>query len=363
MSCQSMSDLMAGKTPGRLPWLPELNAGFVRKTLGLDVSPQNQAPGTPYFVQERAAAAAIRAEHLHRVVTVKTGYGQCRIEVVDATFTTLVHTPKGVLRKNQQWDANSGTIFTREHFIKGPESFEAFKVFVRDEVYVPDFERAQAEIDACGFCTIDVPATPLMHLLMWEMDVQPTLMAMMDYPGQMVDLMAVMHEKNKEYYRLAVRGPGLVYRPMEDTSSMLTGPSMYARYCVAHLNDYADIVHAAGKIFLPHMCGHLNRMIDVLADVRLDGIEAVTVPPLGDADLAAIRRKLGDIWILGGVDPSQYATAGPEAMRRHVQSTLDLMKGDRKFVLGHEEIPLAAKAQNVNVVADLVAGTGAWFYR
>jgi len=103
-------------------------------------------------------------------------------------------------------------------------------------------------------------------------------------------------------------------------------------------------------------------MTDVLAEVDLDGIEAITPPPLGNADLIEMRRRLGDVWLIGGVDPSLYATATPEAMEQHVRNTLENMRGDRKFMLGHEEIPVAAKAENVQVVADLVAHTAEWFY-
>ena len=363
MLCQRALDLFAGRTPDRLPWLPELNAGFLRKTLGLGAGVASSGQEQPYFMLERGCAERIGADHLHRVTSVKTRHRRCTIETDAATNTTVVHTPRGELRKVQQWDGNSGTVFTREHFVKGLESFAAFRAFVEDEAYEPDFERAGREMDQSGFVTIDVPATPLMHLLMWEFDVQPTLMAMMDHEDQMAELMAAMHEKNKEYYRLAVAGPGTILRPMEDTSSMLTGPRMYARHCVAHLNDYAEIVHGAGKVFLPHMCGHLDGMLDVLKDVALDGIEAVTPPPLGDASLERIRRKLGNIWIMGGVDPSQYANATPETMRQHVGHTLDVMRGDRRFILGHEEIPLVAKLENVKVVAELVAATAGDFYR
>jgi uroporphyrinogen-III decarboxylase len=201
-----------------------------------------------------------------------------------------------------------------------------------------------------------------MHLLMWVMDVQPTLMAMIDEEDKMSELLAAMHEKNKEYYRLAAAGPGRILRPMEDTSSMLTGPAMYARHCVPMLNDYARITHDAGKLFIPHMCGHLDGMLDVLKEVELDGIEAVTPPPLGNANLPRIREKLGDIWIIGGVDPSRYASTDRQEIVSHVKTTLQQMRGDRKFMLGSEEIPLAAKMENVQAVAELVQGTAGGFY-
>jgi uroporphyrinogen-III decarboxylase len=139
---------------------------------------------------------------------------------------------------------------------------------------------------------------------------------------------------------------------------------MYGGQCVWQLNEYADIVHQAGKKFVPHMCGHLGgAMLDVIAEIDLDGIEAITPPPLGDADLSAMRRKLGDdVWLIGGVDPSRYAIVEPAQMRASVAATLQQMQGDRHFMLGHEEISRAATLENVAAVAELVEQTAGNFY-
>ena len=373
MLSQRVEALLAGRTPDRLPWLPELNAGFIRKTTGAPeprgaASPEavgdlpEEADEANYLEREARCAGIIGADHLHRVHSVRVARRRVTVERDPAAGLTLIHTPAGDLTQRQQWDPLSGTVFTRAHLVKGPESFPAYRAMVEDEIYEPNYESAERDIARSGLATVDVPATPLMHLLMWVMDAQPTLMAMMDYPEQMTELMAVVHERNKDFYRVAAAGPGRILRPMEDTSFMLTGPRMYADHCVAYLNEYAEIAHAAGKLFLPHMCGHLGGMTDVLAEIDLDGIEAITPPPLGSADLLEMRRRLGEIWLIGGVDPSLYATATPPQMAEHVRKTLELMRGDRKFILGHEEIPVAAKMDNVRAVADLVARTADGFY-
>jgi hypothetical protein len=373
MTCKRVADLLAGQAPDRLPWLPELNTGFVRKTLGVRARGRSLTSdaigelddgqaGADYLDLEARCAEQMGADHLHRVVSLRKARRRVSVEADGDSGLTVIHTPAGDLRQRQQWDPNSGTVFTREHLVKGVESFPAYRAMIEDEVYEPDYAAAEAEIARSGLATIDAPATPLMHLLMWVMDVQPTLMAMMDHEAEMAELMEAMHVRNLDYYRLAAAGPGEIVRPMEDTSAMLTGPRMYARHCVAHLNDYADVVHAAGKLFVPHMCGHLGGMLDVLADVRLDGIEAITTPPLGDADLPEMRLRLGDVWLIGGLDPSMYATASPQAMAEHVRVTLEAMRGDRKFILGHEEIPVAAKRENVQAVAGVVADTAKGFY-
>ncbi len=352
-----VADLLSGRTPRRLPWVPELNEGFVRKLL-------NAPPGTPrpYRELESEAARRIGADYLHRVVSVRTMHHRVQVEQQDGGVT-VIRTPAGDLRRQRTWDSNSGTSFTREHLVKGPESFAAYRAMIQDETYEPDYAKAETEIADSDLATIDVPATPLQHLIMWDMGVQEALMCMLEHPEEMTELLGCVHERNKEYYRVAAAGPGQVFRPMEDTSSKLTGPRMYAEHCVWQLNEYAAIVHAAGKTFLPHMCGHLGgAMTDVLARVDLDGIEAITPPPLGDADLPAMRRKLGDVWLIGGVDPSMYATATPDQMADHVRGTLDRMRGDRRFILGHEEIPVAARLENVQVVADLIRQTADGFY-
>ena len=372
MASQRIIDLMSGGKPDRLPWVPELNSGFIRKTLGTTFGGSNvssdavetgeQVEEEDYLAMEAECARRIGADHLHRVQSVRVTRSRVTVKADGDSGVTVVHTPVGDLHRRQQWDPVSGTVFTREHLIKGPEDFAAYRAMVEDETYEPDYDAASADIASSGLATVDVPATPLMHLLMWIMDVQPTLMAMMDHEAEMVELMAAMHEKNKEFYRVAAGGPGTILRPMEDTSAMLTGPTMYAAHCVAHLNDYAAITHEGDKLFISHKCGHLGQMLDVLAEVDLDGIEAITPAPLGNADLGAMRKRLGDIWLLGGVDPSQYATATPELITRHVKATLEVMRGDRKFMLNHEEIPMAAKMENVQAVAKLVAETAEGFY-
>ncbi len=357
MFSQRVADLLAGKTPDRLPWVPELNEGFCHKVLGL-----GDKKHLPYIESADRVAKLIGADQLHRVLSVRTEHNRVTREQDPITKRVTYRTPKGELHHWQEPSPESGTTFTREHLVKGPQDFAAYQALVEDEHYVPQYEHAAAEIAVTGMPTIDVPATPLMHILMWVMDVQPTLMAMIDFEDQMAELMAAVHRKNLEYYRLAAKGPGLMLRPMEDTSSMLTGPSMYAKHCVGMLNDYARIAHEAGKLFVPHMCGHLDGMLDVLKEVDLDGIEAVTTPPLGDANLPRIREKLGDIWILGGIDPSRYAATSKDEMIAHAKLTLEQMRGDRKFMLGSEEIPLAARMENVQAVADLIKGTANGFY-
>ena len=358
-SKERIGAVLAGQTPDRVPWLPELNDGFIRKVI------QQRGPAPEGVDDQTFVNQIIGADQLARLKAVREQWRHVEVTEDAEALTTTYVTPKGKLVHRRQPNETAQTHYTVEHLVAGPESFEAYKALIEDAEYTPDYEQAQAVIDRVGqtgLATIDAPATPLMHLIMWDMGIEPTLMALFDYPDEMAELMDVMHERNKEYYRIAAGGPGQVVRPMEDTSSKLTSPAMYAEHAVAHLKDYADICHEHGKVFIVHMCGHLGDMLDVIARVPFDGIEAITPPPTGDADLSEIRRRLGDIFLLGGVDPTTYATLEADALRARVADLLESMKGDRRLILGHEEIPVTAKLDNVLAIGELIEQTRDSFY-
>jgi len=355
-----MAVLTGENVPDRLPWLPELNDGFIAKVVET-LGPVPDGIDAQTFVNLQ-----IGADQLGRAVAVREVFSRVEVENRPEEGLTIYHTPHGDLIHQTRRDETAKTNYIIRHKLNGPQSIKAYHAMLDDLRFEPDYERAQRTIDQIGetgIATIDAPATPLMHLIMWDMGIEETLIAMFERTDEMVELMQHMHEKNLEYYKIAANGPGEVVRPMEDTSSKLTGPDLYAKYCVEYLNEYAEICHQAGKKFIVHMCGHLNDMLPVIKEVNLDGIEAVTPAPTGDADLLRMREVLGDIIIIGGVDPSRYALLGPEQMRKAIRETLEKMKGDRRFILGHEEIPVSAGLETVKAVGQIVAETAHWFYR
>jgi hypothetical protein len=345
--------------PDRLPWLPELNDGFIRKVVEAEgPAPQGVDPQTFVNLQ-------IGADQLARVVSVKQTFRRVEIEQRTDEGMTIWHTPAGDLVERAVQDPVAKTSYRIRHRLDGEGAFAAYHALLDDLRYEPDYEKARAQfakVGDTGLVTVDAPATPLQHIIMWDLNVQDALMAMYDRTGEMVDLMRHMHEKNLEYYRVAAAGPGEVVRPMEDTSSMLTGPAMYAEHCAAYLSEYGRIVHEHGKKFIVHMCGHLKDMLPIIKDIELDGIEAATPGPTGNVEPTDIRRVLGDVIIMGGVDPSRYAIQPPQEMVKTIKDRLNRIKGDRHFILGHEEIPVAANIETVKAVGQLVAETADGFY-
>jgi hypothetical protein len=345
--------------PDRLPWLPELNDGFIRNVVEAEGPAPAGVDGQTFTNQQ------IGADQLDRAKAVKETFRRVEIEVRKDEGITIWHTPKGDLVEQAISDPIARTSYRHRHRLDGEKAFEAYHALLDDLTYEADYERANkvfAKVGETGLPTVDAPATPLQHILMWDLSVENALMAMYDRTDEMVELMRHMHQKNLEYYRIACKGPGEVVRPMEDTSSMLTGPAMYAEHCAGYLSEYGRVVHEHGKKFIVHMCGHLKDMLPIIKDIELDGIEAATPGPTGDAEPDEMRRVLGDVIIMGGVDPTRYAIQGSADMVRTLRERLERIKGDRHFILGSEEIPVSAKLDTVKAVGEMVAGTSQWFY-
>lgn len=345
--------------PDRLPWLPELNDGFIRKVV------QAEGPAPAGLDKQTFANLRIGADQLDRTKAVKETFRRVEVEQRKDEGLTIWHTPKGDLFEQIVQDPIAKTGYRLRHKLDGEHAFEAYHAMLDDLQYEADYDRADkqfAKVGDTGLATVDAPATPLQHILMWDLSVESALLAMYDRTDEMVELMRHMHQKNLEYYRVAAAGPGEVIRPMEDTSSMLTGPAMYAEHCAGYLSEYGRVVHEHGKKFIVHMCGHLKDMLPIIKDIELDGIEAATPGPTGNVEPDEIRQALGDVIIMGGVDPTRYAIQGPVEMVKTVKDRLRRIKGDRHFILGSEEIPVSANLETVKAVGQLVAETADWFY-
>ena len=345
--------------PDRLPWLPELNDGFIRSVC------EAEGPVPNGLDQQTFTNFRIGADQLARVISVKSTFQRVEVEQRKDEGLTIWHTPKGDLFEQAVSDPIAKTSYRLRHKLDDARAFEVYHAVLDDLKYEPDFEQANkrlARVGDTGLATIDAPATPLQHIIMWDLSVENALMAMYDRTDEMVELMRHMHQKNLEYYRVACQGPGEVVRPMEDTSSMLTGPAMYAEHCAAYLSEYGRVVHEHGKKFIVHMCGHLKDMLPIIKDIELDGIEAATPGPTGNVEPDEIRRVCGDVIIMGGVDPTRYAIQSPADMVKTLKERLSRIKGDRHFILGSEEIPVAGKIETVKAVGRMVAETATWFY-
>jgi hypothetical protein len=368
---ERLSAAIEGQPTDRLAWAPELNDAFIRKIMrqeGLDPREsgntyvtgnqlvggdtlQKVIPYEPHMMWE-SGETADRLPHV-RVERRVEGDRLVRRYVLS----------RGELTSVDLTVPEAHTTYRVDHPIKSVDDFAVYRDLIEGFEFRPRPDRIEAlerSLGEAGIISLTGPETPLMGFIMYHCGIEPSLYLLMDHEREMVDLMDAVHQRNLEVYRMICQMPGRMVRPFEDTSSSLTAPWMYEKYCAPYLNDYADVCHQHGKLFIVHMCGLLKEMLPLIAGTRIDGIEAMTPPPTGNCPPELAREFLPGALLIGGMDPTRLVGATPQGVEEMVGGILDRMAGDRRFILGSEEIPVGAELDTVRRIGAVLDRYGPW---
>ncbi len=366
----SLRRLMAvvdnNECPDRVPWSPELNQFFIERHLkGTDIN-SGEVTNNYVYMNKFIGADTICGGSFFK----KTYSSDILIrqEKDENEIRDIIETPLGILIKKSRWDETACTTFQVEPMLKSANDFRIYQYVVKNTKVDADYEpllQVVTTVGEDGIVTLSVPQSPFMELLMDIQGPEAAIYSLYDYSREMNELMEAMMDIDRVIYRLAARAPGVkIIRPFEDTSTMLTSPDIFRKYCKPALREFADIIHAEGKKFVPHMCGHLLDVLIDFQDAGLDGVEAVTPPPLGDTTAKQMRKVIGkDFLIIGGIDPTRFASYTVNQVANMLREVLNAMRGDRNFILSCEEISIMAPIENVMVVSRIIQEEFPDFYQ
>ena len=153
-----------------------------------------------------------------------------------------------------------------------------------------------------GIYAPTLPPSPVQELIEYECGLANFYYLLNDCPGIMERLIDAMNAIRIEEYRVfAETLPFQLAIPVENTSTMLTSPEIYKKYTFPHIRNFTDIMHQYGKKAIVHMCGHINKLLPILADTGMDGIHALTPPPVGDCPYEAALDAMGEGLVIIGV--------------------------------------------------------------
>ena len=230
-----------------------------------------------------------------------------------------------------------------EFLIKRPEDYAAVESLVRDEVYVPAFDRfrrAEQVLGQDGFVFSGwLGPTPLLKML-WELMGPETFAAsLFEHPRKFRSLYEALLEKQLEQVRIVAEGPGLVAHFAENLTAEMIGGRRFREYVLPVYAEFSAILKPKGKLLAAHLDGHLRSLADDLAISALDIIEAFCPYPDGDMTLDMARRLWPDkiLWINF---PSVMHLEPPERIRACVRQLLAAAAPGRRFLFGiTEDIP------------------------
>jgi uroporphyrinogen-III decarboxylase len=285
-----------------------------------------------------------------------------RFSTIDGDIIHTVETPVGSLTWRLRFAPETPYIpWIIENRILTVEDVKTFQYLIERTTFsltTDEFERQRSHVGERGLVAILGPTSPLQGMINFEMGVERVVYMLADHPGEMQEMLETYHAKQLEMWRLMAELPAEIAFVHDNLSSTTTSRDMYRRYDRRYVNEYADIVHASGKLLLTHWCGKLSGFGEDVAEARQDGISDVTPPPTGDLDIIEARRSWAKRFVMmGGIDPTLFAQGTPQQMDAYVTDLLERMGPDRRaFVLGSgDAVPYGTPPENLHAAADAAA--------
>ncbi len=185
------------------------------------------------------------------------------------------------------------------------------------------YRKADEYIGESGIYTHFIPSSPVQRLIEYEMGMVNFYSMLHDHRSEMEGLLEVMQARWLETVSILARcTPAQVIIPVENTSTTLISPALYALYSLPQMRAFAELVHSCGKKAVFHMCGWLKNLLPCLAETGLDGIHALTPPTVGDTPFDLAMDTLGErVTLMGILDGTVFHD--PDVTHREIWMLLD----------------------------------------
>ena len=280
----------------------------------------------------------------------------------DGDIIHTVETPVGSLTWRLRFAPESPFIpWIIENRIRTVEDVKVFQYLVEHTTFALDmsyFDEQRSYVGERGVVAILGPTSPLQQMINFDMGLERAIYMLADHPSEMHEMLETYHAKQLEIWQLLAEVPAEVAFIHDNLSSTTTSRAMYRRHDRRYVNEYADILHAGGKLLLTHWCGKLTGFAEEFAEARHDGISDVTPPPTGDLDIVEARRTWAQRFvIMGGIDPTLFARGTPQQTEAYVTDLLERMGPDRRgFILGSgDAVPYGTPPENIRAAAEAAA--------
>ena len=110
---------------------------------------------------------------------------------------------------------------------------------------------------------------------------------------------------------------------------------MYSEFVLPYERRVAEAIKAEGAIAYTHTCGSIGDRLDLMVETGTQGIDTLDPPPLGNGDLAAAKRQIGDlVFIKGNMNAVKMLTyTAPEQVIAHAAERIRIGKPGGGYIL------------------------------
>ena len=338
----------------RLPFWPKLDGSAVRRhgpELGVkDAAALHRWIGSECFGGVGSGVKCTRPNTERR----NTDEGNGR------TVTEYV-TPVGTVRTTNQRDEASCSSHPVEFPVKGEEDLKIMTAWYEDARYEVDpdevekMKEREREIGQSACISGGFGISPLMEFVQHLAGIENAHLFLNDYQDSVETLFDAIHQDVLRRARatMEVCLADCIFMT-ENTSTTLTSPDQYRRYCQKHVSEYVALVHQHGKVAVLHMCGFLKKILPDIRETGADAYEAFTSPPVGNTTFLDGRAACPDTCLIGGTNAALWLRPTEEIIET-LRHDLDELPHTRGLIPSSAGVmPPAASLEKIKAVCDFV---------
>jgi len=272
-------------------------------------------------------------------------------------------TPDGTLTMVEAFAPSSHTWHPVEFPIKARADLKAMRHVYAHNRFEPSGERRrQAEerlraVGDRGIVMTDMGISPWMSLVQHLVGPVNAYYFLADFPDEMDELVALMHEERLRFLRALL--PSCPYDyicSVENTSTTLLSPAIFERYCWPHLDAYGRLIREHGKHHVLHMCGHLKKLLPRINELPAMAVEAFTSPPVGNTTLADRARLCPETAVIGGTNATLWLKPAEEIFEAIERSLAEAGTMRGVVLTSAGVMPPLASIEKIRQVRELVKG-------
>jgi hypothetical protein len=248
-------------------------------------------------------------------------------------------TPYGTLTQAWTFIPTTGADFESKHWWTSWDEYDAVRFILEATEYIFDPDEFQLWVERVGedgVVMLNVTQSPL-KTLHWLAGAQNATYFIMDHPDQMGALAKIHEEKALAFLEQVVDHPeAQVFISHDNLDAMFYPPYYYQDYCHDFFAQAGEIIHSRGKVLVVHACGRNKALLPLVGVSKIDCLEGITPPPLGDVHLGDVRElvRYESFTVNGGMDTShQEITQVAEArLHAYTRALFESMGDKRHFI-------------------------------
>jgi hypothetical protein len=242
-----------------------------------------------------------------------------------------------------------GDWWQSEYPIKSVDDLAAARTVIEARTYtLDDGELAglRSAVGEDGVVALEIPMRPYSDILHTILGWSEGLMLFMgEGRTVLLEMLSILEEKLRNLAEEVAALPGDLILAPDNLDGQYVSPRIFRDYFAQSYRRSAEIAHRHDKQLVVHVGGPIRRILPLLAEAGVDGVEGIAGPPQSDISLSEARQVAGPGLTLWGGIP-QDLLVDIHSQEEFVEGTREAMRqaqGDGRMILGvADRVPVDA---------------------